>query len=201
MEELCIVYGLEAVLPIEVEVPSLTVIQEVELDEAKWAQVLGKWAIIFFTEEKKRRKTLKNPITLPPPLSSLTTTVRRHPRFEVDWLCLPKPSASPFAVLPSRQHLRPSFRQAVSVSVSVRLPPPSQSTVALFVVNRRRSPQLEPHAHPTRSANPRGPFSSEPPACESYPTSKLRFEPRPPPSAELLPPACSSRFACSQPSR
>lgn len=33
-----LVYGLEAVLPIEVEVPSLRVIQEVELEEAEWIQ-------------------------------------------------------------------------------------------------------------------------------------------------------------------
>ena len=36
---LSLVYGFEAVLPVEVEVSSLRVIQEVELDEAKWAQV------------------------------------------------------------------------------------------------------------------------------------------------------------------
>ena len=34
-----LVYGFEAVLPVEVEVSSLRVIQEVELDEAKWVQV------------------------------------------------------------------------------------------------------------------------------------------------------------------
>ena len=31
-----LVYGIEAVLPIEVEIPSLRVLREVELEEAEW---------------------------------------------------------------------------------------------------------------------------------------------------------------------
>ena len=34
-----LVYGMEVVLPIEVEIPSLRVLREVELEEAKWVQV------------------------------------------------------------------------------------------------------------------------------------------------------------------
>ena len=33
-----LVYGMEAILPIEVEIPSLRVLREVELEEAKWVQ-------------------------------------------------------------------------------------------------------------------------------------------------------------------
>ncbi|XP_052483068.1 uncharacterized protein LOC128036198 [Gossypium raimondii] len=33
-----LVYGMEAVLPIEVEIPSLRVLAELKLDEAEWAQ-------------------------------------------------------------------------------------------------------------------------------------------------------------------
>ena len=33
-----LVYGMEAVLPIEVEIPSLRVLKEVELEEAEWVQ-------------------------------------------------------------------------------------------------------------------------------------------------------------------
>ena len=33
-----LVYGMEAVLPIEVEIPSLWVLREVELEEAEWVQ-------------------------------------------------------------------------------------------------------------------------------------------------------------------
>ena len=33
-----LVYGIEAVLPIEVEIPSLRVLREVELEEAEWVQ-------------------------------------------------------------------------------------------------------------------------------------------------------------------
>ena len=33
-----LVYGMEAVLPIEVEIPSLRVLMEIELEEAKWIQ-------------------------------------------------------------------------------------------------------------------------------------------------------------------
>ena len=34
-----LVYGMEVVLPIEVEIPSLRVLKEVELEEAEWVQV------------------------------------------------------------------------------------------------------------------------------------------------------------------
>ena len=33
-----LVYGMEAILPIEVEIPSLRVLREVELKEAEWVQ-------------------------------------------------------------------------------------------------------------------------------------------------------------------
>ena len=33
-----LVYGMEVVLPIEVEIPSLQVLREVELEKAKWVQ-------------------------------------------------------------------------------------------------------------------------------------------------------------------
>ena len=33
-----LVYGMEAVLPIEVEIPSLRVLREIELEEAEWVQ-------------------------------------------------------------------------------------------------------------------------------------------------------------------
>ena len=46
-----LVYGFEAVLPIEVKVSSLGVIQEVELDEAKWAQV--RYKQLNFIEERR----------------------------------------------------------------------------------------------------------------------------------------------------
>ena len=48
---LSLVYGFEAVLPVEVEVSSLRVIQEVELDEAKWAQV--RYEQLNFIEERR----------------------------------------------------------------------------------------------------------------------------------------------------
>ncbi|TYK22058.1 putative RNA-directed DNA polymerase (Reverse transcriptase), Ribonuclease H [Cucumis melo var. makuwa] len=48
---LSLVYGFEAVLPVEVEVSSLRVIQEVELDEAKWAQV--RYKQLNFIEERR----------------------------------------------------------------------------------------------------------------------------------------------------
>ncbi|KAA0058909.1 uncharacterized protein E5676_scaffold1607G00300 [Cucumis melo var. makuwa] len=44
-------YGFEAVLPVEVEVPFLRVIQEVELDEAKWTQV--RYEQLNFIEERR----------------------------------------------------------------------------------------------------------------------------------------------------
>jgi hypothetical protein len=33
-----LVYGMEAVLPVEVEIPSLRIMKDAELDEAKWVQ-------------------------------------------------------------------------------------------------------------------------------------------------------------------
>ena len=33
-----LVYGMEAILPIEVEIPSLQVLREVELEEVEWVQ-------------------------------------------------------------------------------------------------------------------------------------------------------------------
>ncbi|KAA0052128.1 Gypsy retrotransposon integrase-like protein 1 [Cucumis melo var. makuwa] len=48
---LSLVYGFEAVLPLEVEVSSLRVIQEIELDEAKWAQV--RYKQLNFIEERR----------------------------------------------------------------------------------------------------------------------------------------------------
>ncbi|KAA0053387.1 Pol polyprotein [Cucumis melo var. makuwa] len=45
------VYGFETILPIEVEVLSLGVIQEVELDEEKWAQV--RYEQLNFIEERR----------------------------------------------------------------------------------------------------------------------------------------------------
>ncbi|TYK15866.1 Pol polyprotein [Cucumis melo var. makuwa] len=46
-----LVYGFETILPIEVEVLSLGVIQEVELDEEKWAQV--RYEQLNFIEERR----------------------------------------------------------------------------------------------------------------------------------------------------
>ncbi|KAA0055145.1 putative RNA-directed DNA polymerase (Reverse transcriptase), Ribonuclease H [Cucumis melo var. makuwa] len=48
---LSLVYGFEAVLPVEVKVSSLRVIQEVKLDEAKWAQV--RYEQLNFIEERR----------------------------------------------------------------------------------------------------------------------------------------------------
>ncbi|KAA3487092.1 RNA-directed DNA polymerase (Reverse transcriptase) [Gossypium australe] len=48
-----LVYGMEAVLPIEVEIPSLRVLSEVKLDEAKWIQ--ARYDQLNLIEEKRLR--------------------------------------------------------------------------------------------------------------------------------------------------
>ena len=46
-----LVYGMEAVLPIEVEIPSLRVLREVELEEAEWVQ--ARYEQLNLIEEKR----------------------------------------------------------------------------------------------------------------------------------------------------
>ena len=48
-----LVYGMEAVLPIEVEIPSLRVLREVELEEAKWVQ--ARYEQLNLIEEKRMK--------------------------------------------------------------------------------------------------------------------------------------------------
>ena len=48
-----LVYGMEAVLPIEVEIPSLRVLREVELEKAKWVQV--RYEQLNLIEEKRMK--------------------------------------------------------------------------------------------------------------------------------------------------
>ncbi|KAL1094503.1 hypothetical protein V6Z11_D06G097600 [Gossypium hirsutum] len=48
-----LVYGMEAVLPIEVEIPYLWVFAELELDEAKWIQ--SQYDQLNLIEEKRRK--------------------------------------------------------------------------------------------------------------------------------------------------
>ena len=48
-----LVYGMEAVLPIEVEIPSLRVLREVELEEAEWVQ--ARYEQLNLVEEKKMK--------------------------------------------------------------------------------------------------------------------------------------------------
>ncbi|KAK5786402.1 hypothetical protein PVK06_041038 [Gossypium arboreum] len=48
-----LVYGMEAVLPIEVEIPSLRVLSEVKLDEAEWIQ--SRYDQLNLIEEKRIR--------------------------------------------------------------------------------------------------------------------------------------------------
>ncbi|KAK5837370.1 hypothetical protein PVK06_013180 [Gossypium arboreum] len=48
-----LVYGMEAVLPIEVEIPSLRVLSEVKLDEAEWIQ--SRYDQLNLIEEKRLR--------------------------------------------------------------------------------------------------------------------------------------------------
>ena len=50
-----LVYGMEAVLPIEVEIPSLRVLREVELEKAEWVQVRYEQLNLV---EKKRMKAI-----------------------------------------------------------------------------------------------------------------------------------------------
>ena len=45
-----LVYGIEAVLPIEVEIPSLRVLRKVELEEVEWVQV--RYEQLNLVEEK-----------------------------------------------------------------------------------------------------------------------------------------------------
>ena len=48
-----LVYGMEVVLPIEVEIPSLRVFREVELEEAKWVQ--ARYEQLNLIEEKRMK--------------------------------------------------------------------------------------------------------------------------------------------------
>ncbi|KAK5826634.1 hypothetical protein PVK06_021560 [Gossypium arboreum] len=48
-----LVYGMEAILPIEVEIPSLRVLSEVKLDEAEWIQ--SQYDQLNLIEEKRLR--------------------------------------------------------------------------------------------------------------------------------------------------
>ena len=48
-----LVYGMEAVLPIEVEIPSLRVLREVELEEAEWVQ--ARYEQLNLIEEKRMK--------------------------------------------------------------------------------------------------------------------------------------------------
>ena len=50
-----LVYGMEAVLPIEVEIPSLRVLKEVELKEIEWVQT---WYEQLNLVEEKRMKAI-----------------------------------------------------------------------------------------------------------------------------------------------
>ena len=47
------VYGMEAVLPIEVEIPSLRVLREVDLEEAEWVQ--ARYEQLNFIEERRMK--------------------------------------------------------------------------------------------------------------------------------------------------
>ena len=48
-----LVYGMEAVLPIEVEIPFLRVLREVELEEAEWVQ--ARYEQLNLIEEKRMK--------------------------------------------------------------------------------------------------------------------------------------------------
>ena len=48
-----LVYGMEVVLPIEVEIPSLRVLREVELEEAEWAQ--ARYEQLNLIEERRMK--------------------------------------------------------------------------------------------------------------------------------------------------
>uniref|UniRef100_A0A2N9HFP0 Uncharacterized protein n=1 Tax=Fagus sylvatica TaxID=28930 RepID=A0A2N9HFP0_FAGSY len=57
-----LVYGMEAVLPVEVEIPSLRILSQTQLEEAKWAQV--RYEQLNFIDEK-RLAALCHGTTLP----------------------------------------------------------------------------------------------------------------------------------------
>ena len=48
-----LVYGMEAILPIEVEIPSVWVLREVELEEAEWVQ--ARYEQLNLIEEKRMK--------------------------------------------------------------------------------------------------------------------------------------------------
>ena len=48
-----LVYGMETVLPIEIEIPSLRVLKEVKLEEAEWVQ--ARYGQLNFIEEKRMK--------------------------------------------------------------------------------------------------------------------------------------------------
>ena len=48
-----LIYGMKAVLPIEVEIPSLRVLREVELEEAEWVQ--ARYEQLNLIEEKRMK--------------------------------------------------------------------------------------------------------------------------------------------------
>ena len=48
-----LVYGVEVVLPIEIEIPSLRVLREVKLEEAEWVQ--ARYEQLNFIEEKRMK--------------------------------------------------------------------------------------------------------------------------------------------------
>ena len=45
-----LVYGMEAVLPVEIEIPSLRILQEADIPEAEW---LNEWAFTLGSIEEK----------------------------------------------------------------------------------------------------------------------------------------------------
>ena len=49
-----LVYGMKVVLPIEVEIPSLRVLREVELEEAKWVQARYEQLNLIVEPHKKK---------------------------------------------------------------------------------------------------------------------------------------------------
>ena len=52
-----LVYGMEAVVPIEVEIPSLRVLREVDLEEAEWVQA---WYEQLNLIEERRMKAIRH---------------------------------------------------------------------------------------------------------------------------------------------
>ncbi|KAA0054571.1 Pol polyprotein [Cucumis melo var. makuwa] len=73
---LSLLYGFEAVLPVEVEVSSLRVIQEVELDEAKWAQV--RYEQLNFIEERRLTALCKGQLYQKKIARAYNKKVRHH---------------------------------------------------------------------------------------------------------------------------